>query len=188
MKSSQKKQKRTRKKKEKMVVGLKSTGQSGAPHRTIWCAPDSLVNSPANCMLSWILACVDYNSPDRPCGAPDTLVCQPPTASCHVGRGPTVKWSTGQSGAPLLDGPVPPKIGNQPITRFCARALFTVRCAPDSLVHPRTEGNQSLSNGVPMASRSLGAIKVTTWRMKLHTKHPLNILQHQDAAITPLLR
>mgnify|MGYP006934362150 CR=1 FL=1 len=70
-------------------------------------APDGLVpptglsvHSPANWALSRILACVGYNSPDRPCDTPDSPVFQPPTASCHVGWGPTVKWRTGQSGAP----------------------------------------------------------------------------------------
>jgi hypothetical protein len=57
-------------------------------------------------------------------------------------------------------------------------ALFTVQCTLDSPVHPRTEGNQSLPNGAPMAPMSLGAIKGTPRRMDLHTKHPLNILQH----------
>jgi hypothetical protein len=84
---------------------MRSTGQSGATHRTVRCAPDGLVHGPTNCMLSRILACVSYNSPDRPRGAPDSPVCHPPTASCHVGRGLTVKGCIGQSGAP--------RIGNQ---------------------------------------------------------------------------
>jgi hypothetical protein len=79
-----------------------------------------------------------------------------------------------------------PRTGKQPIRGFCARALFTVRCAPDSSVHPRTEGIQSLPNGAPMAPRSLGAIKGTPWCMELHTKHPLNILQRRDSASTQL--
>jgi hypothetical protein len=69
-------------------------------HQTVRCLSlDSPVHGPANCLLSRILACVGYNSPDRPRGAPDSPECPPPTASCHVDRGPTVKWSTGQSGA-----------------------------------------------------------------------------------------
>jgi hypothetical protein len=56
------------------------------------------------------------------------------------------------------------------------RTLLTVRCAPDSPVHPRTEGNHGLPNGAPTAPRSLEAIKGTPWRMELHTKHSLNIL------------
>jgi hypothetical protein len=69
-------------------------------------ASDGPVHGPANSLLSGILACVGYNSLDHPHEAPDSLVCQPPMASCHVGHGPTVKWSTRQSGAP------PPRIGN----------------------------------------------------------------------------
>jgi hypothetical protein len=86
MKSSQKEKNKTRKKKEKGVLDC--------------VAPDTPVHGPPNCLLSRILACVGYNSPDRPRGAPDHPVCQPPTASCHVGQEPTVKWCTGQSGAP----------------------------------------------------------------------------------------
>jgi hypothetical protein len=64
------------------------------------------------------------------------------------------------------------------------RALFTVRCAPDSPVHPRTEGNQCLPNRALTAPRSLGAIKGTPRRMELNTKHPLNILQQRDSTNT----
>jgi hypothetical protein len=83
-------------------------------------------------------------------------------ASCHVGRGPTVTWCTGRSGAA--------RTGNQPSTRFSVAALFTVRCAPDIPVHPRTVGNQSLPNGAPMAPRSLGDIKHTPRRMQHYTQ------------------
>jgi hypothetical protein len=38
--------------------------------------------------------------------------------------------------------------------------------APDCLVRPRAEGNQSLSNGAPTAPRSLGDIKGTPRRME----------------------
>jgi hypothetical protein len=92
----------------------------------------------------------------------------------------------GQRSSGARDSPVPPKTGNQPITRFSTHALFTVRCAPDSPVHRRTEGNQSLPNGGPTAPRSLGAIKGTPRCMKHYTKHLLNILQRRDFAITPL--
>jgi hypothetical protein len=107
------------------------------------------------------------------------------TANCHVGQ------EQRSSGAP--DGPVPPtrrpgapRTGKQPIRGFCARALFTVRCAPDCPVHLRIEGNQGLPNGAPTAPRYLGAIKGTLWRMELHNKHSLNILQCQDFASTQL--
>jgi hypothetical protein len=53
-------------------------------------------------------------------------------------------------------------------------------------VHPRTEGNQCLPNRASTTPRSLGAIKGTSWRMELHTKHPLNILQRRDFANTRL--
>jgi hypothetical protein len=66
------------------------------------------------------------------------------------------------------------------------RALFTVRCAPDSPVHPRIEHNQGLPNRAPTAPRSLGAIKGTSWHMELHTKHSLNILQCRDSTNTQL--
>jgi hypothetical protein len=63
-------------------------------------APDDLVHGAANCLLSGILACIGYNSPDRLREASDHPVCQQPTANCHIGRRPTVNRSTGQSGAP----------------------------------------------------------------------------------------
>jgi hypothetical protein len=88
MKSSLKVQKIT--KKEKKACWTKE-------HRTV---RRHSSDSSANFLLSGILAYVGYNSPYRPCKAPDSPVCQPPTASCHVGRGPTVNRSTGQSGAP----------------------------------------------------------------------------------------
>jgi hypothetical protein len=56
--------------------------------------------------------------------------------------------------------------------------------SPNSPVHSRTEGNQGLLNGAPMAPRFLGDIKGTRWRMELHTKNLLNILQHRDFANT----
>jgi hypothetical protein len=68
-----------------------------------------------------------------------------------------------------------------------AHALFTIRCAPNSPVYPRTEGNQSLTNGAPTVPSSLGAIKGTPRRMEQHTEHPLNILQHRDFANTHLV-
>jgi hypothetical protein len=73
-------------------------------------APDGLVHGPANWLLSRILACVGYNSLDRPRVALDSPVCQQPTASCHIDRGPTVNRSTEQSGAPQKQ-----KVANQGI-------------------------------------------------------------------------
>jgi hypothetical protein len=64
---------------------MSSTGQSSATHQTVRChPPDSLVLGPANCLLSGILVCVGYNSPDHPCEALESPVCQPPMASYHV--------------------------------------------------------------------------------------------------------
>jgi hypothetical protein len=90
MKPSQKEQKRTRKKKKK-CAGLRSSEQSSATHWTVRCAPNSPVHGPANYLLLEILACIGYKSLDRPHVAPDSSVCQPPTASYHVGRGPMIK-------------------------------------------------------------------------------------------------
>jgi hypothetical protein len=146
-------QKKTRKKKEKVCWTEE--------HLMVQChSPDSPMNGPANCLLSGILACVSYNSSYRP-REPDSLVCQPPT----------VNRSTEQSGAPhqMVRCPQNMKPANQ---GFCSHC--TVHCP----VHPRTEGNQGLTNGAPTAPRSLGAIKGTPRCMDQHTKHPLNILQH----------
>jgi hypothetical protein len=76
-----------------------------------------------------------------------------PTTSGQVGRGPIITWCTRRSDAP--------RTRNQPIRGFVAVALFTIRSGPDSLVYPRTEGNQGLPNGAPTAPKSLGAIKGT---------------------------
>jgi hypothetical protein len=65
--------------------------------------------------------------------------------------------------------------------------LFTVRCAPDSSVHQRTEGNNGLPNGAPTAPSSLGAIKETPRHMEQYTKPPLNNLRRLDSAITQLV-
>jgi hypothetical protein len=47
------------------------------------------------------------------------------------------------------------------------RALFTVQCTMDSLVHPRTEGNQGLPNKEEKAPLALRAIKGPPRRMEL---------------------
>jgi hypothetical protein len=70
-------------------------------HQTVRChPPDSPVHGLANGLLSGFSAYVGYNSSDDPRVAPDSPVSQQPMASCHVDLGPTVKWRTGQSGAP----------------------------------------------------------------------------------------
>jgi hypothetical protein len=58
---------------------------------------------------------------------------------------------------------------------------------PDCPVRPRIEGNQSLPNGTPTAPNYLGAIKGTSRRIELYTKHSLNILHRLDFASTHLV-
>jgi hypothetical protein len=89
------------------------------------------------------------------CEAPDSPVYQPCNgylprrlrANGHMAhrtvRCPTEK-ETNQSGDSL----------SRPVL-----VLFTVRCAPDSPMRPRTEGKNCLPNGAPMAPSCLGAIK-----------------------------
>jgi hypothetical protein len=62
--------------------------------------------------------------------------------------------------------------------------LFTIRCAPDSPVRPRTKGKNCLPNGAPTTSSCLGAIKETPSRMEQYTKPLLNILRRLDSANT----
>lgn len=121
--------------------------------------PDSPVHGPSNSSLSKISAYIGYISPDHPRGAPDRLLCQQPTTSGHAGPGLTVMWCTGRSGATHRLVRCPSRSRKSPIRGSLAVALFTVRCASDSLVHPWTKGNQGLSNGAPTAHRYLGAIK-----------------------------
>jgi hypothetical protein len=167
-------------KERKEGAGLRSTGQSRATHRTVWCVPDSPVHGPSNSMLSGFPAYDGYNSSDSPHEAPDSLVYQPcngylprrPRANGHMAhqivRCPTEK-ETNQSGDSL------------PHPMF---VLFTVRCAPDSPVRPRTEGKNCLPNRAPTAPSCLGAIKRTPRRMEQYTKPPLNILRRLDSAST----
>jgi hypothetical protein len=107
-------------------------------------APDSPVHGPANSLLLGFSACVGYNSPDGPRKAPDSPVSQHPMASGHVGPGPTFKWHTGLSGDrnPMVRCPLEQESsqsGDSPPAP--SRTLFTIRCAPDSPVHPQAEGN-----------------------------------------------
>jgi hypothetical protein len=55
------------------------------------------------------------------------------------------------------------------------QCLFTVQCAPDCPVHPRTEGNQFLPIEEQTTPLALGAIKGPPWRMEQYTKHSFNI-------------
>jgi hypothetical protein len=77
----------------------------------------------------------------------------------------------------------------QPATVDFARkernhALFTVRCAPDNPVHPRTEGNQRLPNEDQTAHLALGAIKGPPRRMEQLRRHTLR----NGNTTTPRLR
>jgi hypothetical protein len=84
-------------------------------------APDSLVHGLANWALLGILACIGYNSLDRPHEAPDSPVSQRPTTSGHVITRPIVNRRTRQSRAP--------RSGNQPIRGFSAvSSVRTVHC------------------------------------------------------------
>jgi hypothetical protein len=107
-----------------------------------------------------------------------------PRASGHVSTRPTVNRLTGQSGALHRIVQCPPEAetsqSGDSLSRL-ARVQFAVRCAPESPVHPRTEGNLGLPNGAPS---SLWAIKGTPRRMEHYTKPPLNILQRLDFAST----
>jgi hypothetical protein len=62
-------------------------------------------------------------------------------------------WCAGQSKDAMANS----KVDVVGMERNCA--LVIVRCARDSPVHPRTEGNQGLPNKEQMASLALGAIK-----------------------------
>jgi hypothetical protein len=126
-------------------------------HRTIWCILNCLVcQLRAQPTIGHVISGCHICPANGHQAAPDCPV-------CHGTRG----WQRSAS---------PNKEGNH--------ALFTVRYAPDSLVHPWAEGNQGLPNGAPTAPRSLRAIKGTPRRMEQNTKHPLNSLRHQDTATT----
>ena len=62
--------------------------------------------------------------------------------------------------------------------------LCSVWCAPDSLVHTQTEGNQSLPNGGATAPWPLRAIKEAPRHLYLLPKHTLITSQLRTFAIT----
>jgi hypothetical protein len=144
------------------------------------------LHGPTNSLLSRILARVGYNSPSSSCGAPDSTVCQPPMATCHVDREPMVNRSIGQFGAPTGRSGAPQ---NRKPTNHTIMCPCTVQCpvCTGQFGAPWIESNQGLPNGAPTAARYLETIKGTPRRMELHTKQPLNILQHRDIEFTPLL-
>jgi hypothetical protein len=152
-------------------------------HRTVRCALNS-VRCPGYQLaeldtLGKVLRLTGYNSSDCP-------VCQP-RAWPTVGRTISVRHVRRTNGHEVA-----PNFSVRHRTVRCAKwpmarnrrlgwlrkgigdcAVFgvhrTVRCAPDSPVHPRTEGNEGLPNGVPMARRSLGAIKGPLCALELYT-------------------
>jgi hypothetical protein len=132
----------------------------------------------------------NYNSPDCPVctrlfGVPAARLANGRPRDQRATRGST----NGQQWHRTVRCAVGPEAGNG---RLHQRRKRIVHCslpsgAPDCPVRPRTEGNQGLLNGAPMAPSSLGAIKGTHRRMEQNTKHPLNILQHRDFANTHLI-
>jgi hypothetical protein len=72
----------------------------------------------------------------------------------------------------------------KPYFPFRDRLMCSVRCASDNPVYPRTEGNQGLPNGVPMAARSLGVIKGAPGCHGVVHKHTLSNLQLLDFVTT----
>jgi hypothetical protein len=139
------------------------------------------VHGPPNWLLLRISAYAGYNSLNFSRRAPDNMVCQLANDLLSRRLGPTVTWCTGRPGAThwMVRCPQNRKPANHAILCRC-----TVRCAPDSPVHPRTKGNQTLPNGALTAPRYLRAIKGTSRRMEHYTKNALNILRHRDTAIT----
>jgi hypothetical protein len=100
------------------------------------------------------------NSPERrDYNSHDCLVCQPrvwPTVGRainvdHVSRANNHKVAPDCLVYTELSG-VPSDQRSASLGKESNRLLCSVRCAPDNPVHPRTEGNQDLPNGVPCGS------------------------------------
>jgi hypothetical protein len=129
---------------------------------------------------------------------PDSVRCaRPPTATPRVvGRtisaghvsSAMIAGCTGLSGVPLDCSVCQATKGVWRSARSWKekkRWLFSVRCAPDSPVHPRTQGNPELPNEEPSTPRLLGAIKGTLRSMEHVSKHTLSTIQLRDSATTP---
>jgi hypothetical protein len=168
-----KRSKRKQRKKQGKCAELRSTGQSGV-HQTVRCTvqPNSLLSGfqPTSAKIHRTVR-----------ARRRTVRCTSrATATCHIGLGPTVMWCTGRSGAPTE---AETNQSGDSLSRP-ACVVFTVRCAPDSPVRQRTEGNHGLPNGARTAPSSLGPIKGTPRHMEQTIKHPLNILRCLDSAST----
>jgi hypothetical protein len=127
-----------------------------------------------NSLLSGFPSYVGYNSRDSPCKAPDSLVYQPCNSYQPHRPRPIVIWRTGPFGAPhrTVRCPIEKEtIQSGDSLPRPVLVLFTVRCAPDSLVRPRTEGKNYLPNGAPTAPSCLGAIKETSRRHRTPSLH-----------------
>jgi hypothetical protein len=138
------------------------------------------VHGPPNSLLSGFPGYVGYNSLDSPCEAPDSTVYQ----SCNVYL-PRRLRANGHMANRTVWCPIEKETieSGDSLSRHVL-VLFTVRCAPDSPMHPRTEGKNCLPNGAPKAPSYLGAIKKTPRHMEQYTKPPLTILKCLDSVST----
>jgi hypothetical protein len=150
-------------------------------HRTVWCTV-----RPTLCSRVFLATSAIIHRTVR--ARRRTVRCiSRATATCHVDQGPTVIWRIGPSGAPHRTVRCPTEKETNQSDDSLPRpvlVLFTIRCAPDSLVRPRIEGENYLPNGAPTAPSCLGAIKGTPRHMDQDTKPPLNILRRLDSAST----
>jgi hypothetical protein len=136
-------------------AGLRSTGWSGATHRTVRWAPNCPVCGLPNSLLSGFSGYVGYNLPNSPREALDSPVYH----SCK-GYLPRRPRANGHMAHQTVWCPTEKEINQSgdSLSRTVL-VLFTVWCAPDSPVRPRTEGKNCLPNGAPTALSCLGAIK-----------------------------
>jgi hypothetical protein len=122
-------------------AGLRSTGRSSATHRTVRCTVRQTL-----CSQVFLATSAIFHWTVR--ARRRTVRCiNRATATCHVDQEPMVIWCTGPSGAPYRTVRCPiEKETNQSGDSLSrpALVLFTIWCAPDSLVRPRTEGKNCL--------------------------------------------
>jgi hypothetical protein len=122
-------------KKHRKGAGLRSTGRSGATHRTVRCTV-----CPTICSWGFLAKSAIIHRAVRV--RYRTVQCTSrATTSCHIGLGPTVTWRTEQSGAPHRTVQCPTEVETNQSSDSLSRpvcVLFTVQCAPDSPVRQRT--------------------------------------------------